>query len=143
MNASMSGLKADADRDKGGCVIKERPSRLTGPIQFVLKLLELWNLPRRCAFKLLGLGNQDESRAESLLSGEEPLQDENIRNRIAHLVWIRATLHSLFQDFETENDWLREAHMLLDNRSPLSLLLEGSDAGLLAVRDYVDSVASQ
>ncbi len=139
----MSGLEADADRNKGRCVIEERPSRLTGPIQFVLKLLEVWNLPREHTFKLLGLGNQDQSRVERFLRGEEPLQDENIRNRIAHLVWIRATLYSLFQDLETENDWLREAHKLLDNRSPLSLLLEGSDAGLLAVRDYVDSLASQ
>ena len=53
------------------------------------------------------------------------------------------TLWSLFQDLGTENSWLREPHALLDDASPLSLMLSGSMEDLLMTRDYVDSVAGR
>ena len=62
----------------------------------------------------------------------------DIQDRIAHLFRIHETLSSVFRDPVVENEWLRESHALLDGRTPVSLLLEGSMEGLLLVKEYVE-----
>jgi len=53
-------------------------------------------------------------------------------------------MHALFfQNLETENDWLREPQPLLDEQTPMNLLLEGSMGNILLVREYVDSMAGR
>ena len=115
--------------------------RLTGPIQFVLKLLELWCLERNDAVALLGFDQSDAGHVAAILDGREQLRGRDVRDRISHLYSIRKTLRSLFQDMEVENAWLRDPHELLDGKAPISLLLGGSMEDLLLAREYVDAVA--
>ena len=115
------------------------PQRLSGPVQFVVKLLEFWRLDDEDAVRLLGFDGEDAAEVAAILAGRKPLRGRDVRERIAHLIWIRKTLSALFRHLDTENAWLRESHRLLDNRSPMELLLGGSIEDMLSVRDYADA----
>ncbi len=124
-------------------VLQEQPARLTGPVQFVLKLLEHWRLDSGEAVGLLGFDRSDADYVHSLLAGRERLRGKDVRDRISHLYEIRKSLRFLFRDLETENAWLREPHRPLDDKTPMALLLGGSMEDLLVVRDYVDTFAGR
>ena len=121
----------------------EQSSRLTGPIQFILKLLEFWRLEPNDAVGLLGFDPSDSDHVAAVLAGNEQFRGRDVRDRLSHLFRIRKTLWSLFRDLDTENEWLREPHALLNDRSPLSLLVGGSMEDLLLAREYVDSAAGK
>lgn len=124
-------------------LLQEQPARLTGPVQFVWKLLEHWQLETGDAVGLLGFDQSDADYVHAVLEGREQLRGKDVRHRISHLYGIRKTLRFLFRDLETENAWLGESHRLLENKSPMSLLLSGSMENLLAVKDYVDTFAGR
>ena len=141
-----AGIRGDsaAIQTESGLVSREdSPGRLTGPIQFVLKLLGYWRLGTQEAVGLLGFGPADADYVTAVLDGNEHFRGRDVSDRIANLIWIRKTLWSLFRDPETENAWLREPHPLLDDRSPLSLLIGGSIEDLLLTREYVESAAGR
>ncbi|GEM_PF-1101657 len=115
--------------------------RRPGPIQFVPRLLEFWRLKETDAVRLLGFGPEEVGYVASALAGRAPFHGRDVRERIAHLFWIRKTLSAWLRDPDTENAWLREAHSWLDGRAPMELLLGGSMEDLLLVRDYVDTAA--
>lgn len=117
------------------------PKRLSGPVQFVLKLLDYWRLGRDDAVFLLGFDSTDNDYVKDVLNGVASFRGRDVRDRIAHLFHIWTTLSSLFQDRDVENDWLREPHALLDEQSPLNLLLGGAMENLLLVKEYVDAAA--
>ena len=119
------------------------PKRISGPVQFVLKLLVNWRLSEDDAGLLLGFDAEAKGLVRSILAGAIDLHSRDIRDRIAHLFHIRATLASLFRDLDVENEWLREPHPLLDKREPLKLLLGGSMEDLLLVKEYVDAAAGR
>lgn len=119
-----------------------RPSRrISGPIQFVHKLLKTWKLDRRNAGALLGFGESEAREVLDILEGRAEIRGRDIKDRIASLYQIRKILHSLFQDENVENEWLRERHVELHNQRPMELLLEGSMENILYVRDYVEAAA--
>ena len=119
----------------------DRSIRPSGPIQFIAKLLEFWNLDRLDAGRLLGFEESDADYVDRILEGNELLRGRDVRERILHLFSICKSLRSLFRDLEVENQWLRESHVLLGGRSPMSLLLGGSMDDLELTREYVDTVA--
>ncbi len=128
----MSSGETNDDRD-----------RMTCSIRFLNNLLESWQLKATHAIALLGLDPDDESYARALLTGRAPLKGRDAKDRIAHLYQIRKTLSALFRDESVENEWLREPHTLLNERSPMDLILEGSMEHLLLVREYVDAAAGR
>ena len=119
----------------------EMPGRVTGPVQFVRKLMESWRLDESCAVSLLGYGHEEIEYVSAVLAGSRHLAGRDVKDRIAHLFCIRRTLWSLFRDLDEENDWLREGHKMLNGKSPLSLMLEGSMEDLLLVREFVELAA--
>ena len=119
------------------------PQRISGLIQFVLKLLDSWRLSRDDAVFLLGFDQADNGFVQAVLAGAADLHGRDVRDRIAHLFHIKQTLASLFRDLDVENEWLREPHTLLDEREPLKLLLTGSIEDLLLVKEYVDAAAGR
>ncbi len=119
----------------------ETAGKLSGPVQFVWKLMIVWHLDRPDAARLLGYDPEDMEYVSAVLDGRRQLSGRDLRDRIAHLFYIRRTLWSLFRDLDVENDWLREKHSMLDDRSPLSLMLEGSMEDLLLAREYIESAA--
>ena len=119
------------------------PRRLSGPIQFLLKLLDSWRLTRENAVVLLGFDESDNDYARAVLEGKATLHGRDVRDRIALLFQIRKTLSTLLRDLDVENEWLREPHVLLEGREPLDLLLGGSMENLLLVKEYVDAAAGR
>lgn len=118
-------------------------NRLTGPLQFLEKLLETWELEHRDAIPLLGLEETDLSYISDLFSGHATVRGRDVKHRIAYLFRIRKTLSSLFMDVEVENEWLRESHETLNGQTPMDLLLEGSMENLLLVKEYVEAAAGR
>lgn len=109
-------------------------------LQFLHKSLETWKLNEKQAVVLLGLDEATVAYARSILNGQvEPRRD--VTDRIACLYHIRKTLNSLLGNEQAENEWLRERHPGLDGARPMDLLLEGSMANLMLVKDYVDMFA--
>ena len=119
------------------------PARTTGPVQFLIKLLEWWGLSEDDGVSLLGFDQTDASHVRAVLKGKEHFRGRDVRDRIAHVFQIRSVLMSLFRDLEVENKWLREPHSLLDGRSPMALLLGGSMEDILMVKEFVDTVAGR
>ena len=115
--------------------------RLTGPVQFLNKLLDTWCLDQGAALAVLGLEESQQQYLFDLLNGISPLEGRDIKDRIAHLFKIRKMLSGLFQDQTVENEWLREPHRMLDDREPMTLMLEGSMENLLLVKEYVETAA--
>ena len=119
----------------------ETVGRLTGPVQFVRNLMEFWRLDIPDVVRLLGYDSEDIEQVSAVLDGRERFRGRDVKDRIAHLFCIRRSLWSLFRDPVVENDWLREQHSMLNEKSPLSLMLEGSMEDLLLAREYVESAA--
>ena len=119
------------------------PVRLTGPVQFIVKLLDTWKLEPDKAAVLLGFEEFGSDHVKRILSGLEPLYGRDAKDRVVHLIHIRGTLSALFQDREVENEWLREPRSLLHDKSPMDLLLEGSMENLLLLREYVETMAGR
>ena len=117
--------------------------RLTGPIQFINNLLKVWKLKPDDAVLLLGFERSDKSYVDSLLNGRVTLMGRDIKDRIAYLFQIRRTLSALFLSEDTENEWLREPHSMLNDQVLIDLLLEGAMENLLLVKEYVDMVAGR
>lgn len=115
--------------------------RRSGAIQFVPRLLEFWRLQETDAAQLLGFGPEEAGYVASALAGRTQFHGHDVRERIAHLFWIRKTLSAWLRDQDTENAWLRETHSWLDDKAPLDLLRGGSMEDLLLVRDYVDTAS--
>ncbi len=113
--------------------------RLSGPIQFFLKLLELWELNSEDKCKLLGYELADIQHVDQVLSGRLPFS-RDLKDRIANLLVIRKRLSGLFRGTDTENEWLREKHVELGNKSPIELLLSGSMENLLLIKEFVEHV---
>lgn len=114
-----------------------------GAMQFIVKLLDAWNLEPLDAVGLLGFDSADADHVLRMLGGSAPFRGRNLKARIAHLLSVRATLRSLFRDLDVENEWLRERHPMLDGQTPLSLLLGGSMDDLLLVTEYVETAAGR
>ncbi len=119
----------------------ETPGRLTGPVQFVRNLMDSWRLDNWDVVRILGCDPEDFEYVSAVLDGRRQLRGRDVRDRIAHLFCIRRTLWSLFRNLDVENDWLREQHPMLNGKSPMSLIVEGSIEDLLLAREYVESAA--
>ena len=149
-SAPVVGILREAVAQSGDCYenweqldrITSR-KRLTGPVRFVLKLMEFWRLTRDQVVGLLGFDQADADHVAAALNGIVTFRGRDVRDRIAYLFAIRATLSSLFRDLDIENEWLREPHSLLHGQSPLALLSNGSVEDLLLVKEYVDTVAGR
>ena len=115
-----------------------RPSNhVTGPVKFISKLLETWNLESRDAVWLLGFEKADGAHVDDIMTGRVVLTGRDIKDRIACLFEIRRALSAWLRNDAVENEWLREPHSLLDDQSPMDLLKEGSMENLFLVREYV------
>ncbi len=108
------------------------------PTQLIHKIFETWNLELRDKATLLGLEESDQRLASEFLAGRAKIEGRDIKDRIAYLILIKSTLYSLFRNEDVENEWLRETHGLLGDRTPLGLLLEGSLENMLLVKEFCD-----
>lgn len=115
--------------------------RLTGPVQFLSKLISLWNLERDAACTLLGYEKSDHDYVGAILSGMTSFRGRDANERVTNLFKIRSALSSIFRDLKVENEWLRESQKVLGDQTPLQLILEGSMENLLRVRLLVERMS--
>ncbi len=116
-------------------------ARLSGPVHFLKNLLDTWELQPKDAGVLLGMDPDDGFFARDLLNGQKALRGRDAKDRIAYLYRIRKILSALFRDEHVEHRWLREPHAMLDGRSPMALILDGSMEHLLVVKEYVEAAS--
>ncbi|MXX93030.1 MAG: DUF2384 domain-containing protein [Chloroflexi bacterium] len=121
----------------------ERKERLTGPIQFINKLLGTWQLEPKDAVPLLGHEPSEMPYVSDLLNGRTALKGRDTKDRIVYLFHIRKTLSALFPSEEDENKWLRKPHAALEGQTPMQRLLEGSMENLLLVKEFVEEAAGR
>lgn len=108
------------------------------PTQLVHRIFETWRLEARDKATLLGLEESDQLLAREFLAGKAKISGRDIKDRIGYLILIKSTLYSLFQNEDVENEWLRETHGPLGDRTPLGLLLDGSMKSMLLVKEFCD-----
>ena len=116
-----------------------KPDRITGPIQFILNLLESWNLTAVDAVALLGFEQVDKTNVEAILAGRLSLRGRDVKDRITALFRIKSLVAELFR--EDEMNWMATPRAEFANRSPLDMLREGSMVNLLTVRQYVEHIS--
>ncbi len=116
-----------------------RADRIVGPVQFVSKLFQSWNLDLAQATRLLGYEPGDQPTVAAILAGRTSLRGADVKARIAALFRIKALASGLFR--EGEQAWMRTPRLELGNRAPLDMLLEGSMENLLALRQYVEHIS--
>ena len=126
--------------DSIDALLDAQESRITGPIHFMIKLMESWELDRSDVVRLLGFEEQDSDYINEVLVGKQRIRGRDVRDRISHLLSIRMSLRMLFRDIRVENEWLREPQDMLNGQIPMSLLLEGSLDNIALVREYVDTI---
>lgn len=117
------------------------PGRLTGPVRFFAKLLDLWKLNAESGWALLGYDESEKHLVSDLLAGATSLRGRDAKDRIATLFRIQAILKGLFRNIDAENEWLRAPQSALGERSPMELLLNGSMEKMLTVRQLVERMA--
>jgi hypothetical protein len=116
-----------------------KPDRLTGPVQFLGKLIEAWDIMPSDARLLLGF--EDDAMAEAVLAGRTSLRGVDVKARIAALFRIKSLLGQLLRDVSVERAWMRTSVSHLGNRSPIELLRDGSMESLLTLRQYVEHIS--
>lgn len=117
--------------------------RITGPVRFVNRLLDVWRLEPGYACVLLGFERSESAYVTHVLQGHATLRGRDAKDRIAHLFQIRRLLWALFRDETVENEWLREPRDVLKGKTPMDLLVEGSMENLLLVREVVELAAGR
>ena len=118
--------------------------RIIGPIKFIHKLLELWEMHPGNAVSLLGFDRRGRGYVDRLLQGQDYLvEGSETEDRIAYLFYIWSIVSELFRDRTVENEWLRRAEPELEGKTPMELILSGPITDLLLVKDFVDLVSGR
>lgn len=117
----------------------ESTYRIIGPIKFVNKLLDMWEVNSNSAVSLLGFDKQNKCYVDKLLRGDEYLvEGSETEDRIAYLFYIWSVLSEWFRDSAVEVQWLKTVEQELDGKAPMDLILSGSITDLLLVKEFVD-----
>lgn len=117
----------------------ESKYRIIGPIKFVNKLLEMWEIDQESVASLLGFDKRSKSYVDKLLRGDEYLvEGSEAEDRIAYLFYIWSVLSEWFRDSAVEIEWLRTVEQELDGKAPIDLILSGSITDLLLVKEFID-----
>ena len=135
------GIHLETQAEPPQAIFEGIRGRLTGPVKFFAKLLEVWGLDNNDGAKLLGY--EDVRFVRDLLSGASSLRTKDVKDRVRYLFEIDAALGQLFRDEAVERNWLREPRPELDGYSPLDILLEGSMEKLLLVKQYVERISGR
>ena len=102
-----------------------------------LKVCQRWKLSRDDQFKLLGFEPKDPF-CQRLLSGSIRRASPDVEDRAGDVVSIGIGLFSLFgKSEEAELEWLNHPRARLQNKSPLSFMLDGQMENLFVVDGMV------
>ena len=114
------------------------PGRVTGPVRLIQKVVQSWSLTNEELASLLAYPSAQ--FGADLLSGKLTFAGNEDRADRARLMYlIHSTLSDLFLDDEaSEADWIRTRSPLLNNDTPLNVMMARRIPGMIAVRDVVE-----
>ncbi len=111
--------------------------RVTGPVRLIQQIARAWSLTN-CELANL-LAYPSETLVPALLEGRVTFAAETDRgDRVRIMYAIHSTLADLFVDAMDEGRWLRDRLAILEDMSPLALMLQKRIPGMLAVQDLVE-----
>ena len=111
--------------------------RVTGPVRLIQQIARAWSLTNSELANLLAYPS--ETLVPALLEGRMTFATETDRgDRVRIMYAIHSTLADLFVDASDEGRWLRDRLAILENMSPLALMLQKRIPGMLAVQDLVE-----
>ena len=118
-------------------VKREDLSKPHGIFDAFLRVCQRWQLSRDDQFKLLGFKPND-PYCQRLLSGSIRRALLDAEDRAGYVVSIGIGLFSLFgKSEEAELEWLNHPRARLQNKSPLSFMLDGQMENLFVVDGMV------
>jgi hypothetical protein len=113
------------------------PGRITGPVRLIQQVARSWSLTDKELASLLAYPSA--RFAADLLSGKLTFagnEDRADRARLMYLV--HSTLSDLFLDQGQEEHWIRARSALLNNDTPLHVMMMRRIPGMIAVREVVE-----
>jgi hypothetical protein len=111
---------------------------IRGLMDAFVRTCQRWRLSPSQQAILLGYGS-NQLLAVDFLSGRYLNLPQDVKDRIGYTIGISIGLGALFNEsIQAEMDWLNTPHPRLRNRSPLSVMLAGRMAELIATSALVD-----
>lgn len=111
----------------------------------VMQLFDSWKLQTAEMQALLSMPDEIRSRAfHKFREGQATFpEDETVLRRSNYLLRIADALRTTYpRNPEMSSLWLRQGHRRFGKRTPLSIMLEGGEGGLVAVLSELDCTFS-
>jgi len=105
-----------------------------------MELLEGWGLAARDIATILCLPETIKARKVARFGADEPFPDDPaINRRMAYLMRIEEALHTYFpRNPEMRSLWVKRGNRQFGKRSPIAVMVEGGENGLVAVLSHLD-----
>jgi hypothetical protein len=121
-----------AELDAKGAETTPIPAEL----EAFLGIAEQWGLSTDEQLKLLGSPGRSTYFKWKKTGGELPVDTEE---RISHVLGIYKSLQILFTDADRADQWVRKSNEYFDGQSAMDVMLGGSVAHILTIRQYLDA----
>jgi len=105
-----------------------------------MDLLDDWGLGARDIVRILSLPDTVKLRAVSRFRDDEAFPDESeVNRRVAYLMRIEEALHTYFpRNPEMRSMWVKRGNRQFGKRSPIAVMVEGGERGLVSVLSHLD-----
>ena len=105
-----------------------------------MDLLEGWGLAARDIAAVLCLPESVKLRTIARFREDAPFPDDpNVNRRVAYLMRIEDALHTYFpRNPEMRSLWVRRGNKQFGNRSPVAILVEDGEPGMIFVLSHLD-----
>ncbi len=113
--------------------------------QAVMRLMDAWELNTQQMQALLLLPSNVRARAfQKYRDGKDVLPDDaDVLRRASYLLRIADALRTSYpRNPRMSGRWIKQAHRRFGRRSPLSIILEGGEGGMIAVLSELDCTFS-
>lgn len=123
----------------------DKQQALTDITRVVMQLLDSWNLETAQMQALLCMPSEIRSRTfHKFREGQAAFpDDETVLRRANYLLRISDALRTTYpRNPEMSGRWIRQGHRRFGKRTPLTIMLEGGDSGMVAVLSELDCTFS-
>jgi uncharacterized protein (DUF2384 family) len=103
-------------------------------LKAVERVTERWHLRRQDLPALLG---SKPRTVRSWYENTPSALDQDVLERIGHLVGIYDALHTIFGDSDYADRWIHEPNLAFGEKKPADLMLSGSFTALVDVHRYL------
>jgi uncharacterized protein (DUF2384 family) len=101
------------------------------------RVAQRWHLRRQDLPALLG---SKPRTVRSWYDSAPAHLDQDVLERVGHLVGIYDALHTIFGDADYADRWVHEPNLAFGNKPPAELLLRGSFTALVDIHRYLQRV---